>query len=652
MIDRPSDVRSSRLKLPVVAMETEIVEAVRKNDVVILCGETGSGKSTQVPQFLLEVYGKGEGIIGVTQPRRVAAVSTGMRVAYECGVGDGYGTKGRDNLVGWQTRYEKAGIGPSTRVKFMTDGILLAEIKEDLLLRKYKVVVLDEAHERSMNTDVLLGLLDGAVRLRQEVGIPNLKVIIMSATLRVSDFTSNPSLFSSLPKVPVIKVPGRTHPVTLHHSKHTELEDYVGEAVKKACRIHRTLPDGGILIFLTGKDEIVKAVKKIDWALNGDKRRREVKRPEQDEADSKTATSNKLLLRDKDDEEEDANAYEGEESGDSDSDEDEAYAPSSQPALVLPLYSMLSGKSQALVFKPPPPNTRLIVVSTNVAETSVTIPGITYVVDSGREKKRSNDVNTGIARYDVSWISKAAADQRAGRAGRTGPGHCYRLYSSSVYDRQFEQFAVPEMLARPIEDVVLAMKAMGIKHIANFPFPSAPDRSQIRQACKMLLNLGCIKRDEKNEKDEGTITDLGRALAKLPVGVRLGKVLVGSVGAGAVDVGVMLVSCLSEQSPFLGLQADEGGEEEGGGEEEDEVDKKDEVDKNIEKEKKDKALAAKRAEMASQWRHPMGDTVSRFVAAGAYHHAGRNAGGKTEEVRIGKKRLGVLTTSALLILTY
>jgi HrpA-like RNA helicase len=188
-INRPEDVKRTRVNLPVVSMETEIVEAVRSNDVVVLCGETGSGKSTQVPQFLLEAYGGSGGMIGVTQPRRVAAVSTGKRVAYECGVGDGFNTKEKDNLVGWQTRYEKAGIGGKTKVKFMTDGILLAEVKEDLLLRRYKVVVLDEAHERSMNTDVLLGLLDGAVRLRREAGIPNLKVVIMSATLRVEDFT-------------------------------------------------------------------------------------------------------------------------------------------------------------------------------------------------------------------------------------------------------------------------------------------------------------------------------------------------------------------------------------------------------------------------------------------------------------------------------
>ena len=301
------------------------------------------------------------------------------------------------------------------------------------------------------------------------------------------------------------------------------------------------------------------------------------------------------------------------------------------PVLVLPLYSMLSGSAQAKVFLPPPPNTRLVVVSTNVAETSVTIPGISYVVDCGREKRRSSDVKTGVARYNVEWISKAAADQRAGRAGRTGPGHCYRLFSSSVYDRTFEQFAAPEMVTRPIEDVVLSMKAMGIVNVSNFPFPTRPETGQIRQACKLLENLGCLKKGGSGEDSEGTITDLGRALSMLPVGVRLGKMLVGSVGAGNVDTGVMLVSCLSEQSPFLGKNEgdNESGDESGSDGDEDEV--VDEVDESVEKERKDSAAKKELAVLASQWKHPMGDTVSRFLASGAYHHSGRNAGGATEE---------------------
>lgn len=248
-VERPADVKLARKDLPVAAMEFEVMDAIRNNDVVIICGETGSGKSTQVPQFLYEAgmttarqHGSDENmegdnrhqlLIGVTQPRRVAAVSTAKRICYEMGQGNGQkipnGPNG--NLVAYHTRYETAGLGSSTHIKFMTDGILLQEIQHDLLLRKYSAIVLDEAHERNLNTDVLVGLLSLALPLRkqaaaEEHGLPPLKVIIMSATLRVQDFTNNnANLFATSPPA-VVTVPGRTHQVTIHHSKVTELDNY------------------------------------------------------------------------------------------------------------------------------------------------------------------------------------------------------------------------------------------------------------------------------------------------------------------------------------------------------------------------------------------------------------------------------------------
>jgi ATP-dependent RNA helicase DHX37/DHR1 len=243
-IQRPKSVQDARYDLPVAAMEFEVMDTIRNNDVTIICGETGSGKSTQVPQFLYESgFSQSEQdgtfshpfLIGVTQPRRVAAVSTAKRICYEMGHGDGVsirnGKKGSGNLVSYQTRYETAGLGSSTHIKFMTDGILLQEIQSDLLLRKYNVIILDEAHERGLNTDILIGLLSKAVPLRKEASLesdsalPPLKLVIMSATLRVEDFTGNASLFPSITSV-VVKVPGRTHPVTIHHSKVTELVNY------------------------------------------------------------------------------------------------------------------------------------------------------------------------------------------------------------------------------------------------------------------------------------------------------------------------------------------------------------------------------------------------------------------------------------------
>jgi ATP-dependent RNA helicase DHX37/DHR1 len=249
-IQRPADVTATRVDLPVAAMEFDIMDAVRNHDVTIVCAATGSGKSTQVPQFLYEA---GESLsprtaitkdgatlatkpltsylIGVTQPRRVAAVSTAKRVCYELGFGPGSSISS-NNVVAYQTRHETAGLGSNTRIKFMTDGILLQEIQSDLLLRKYSAIVLDEAHERNLNTDVLLGLLSVALPLRREASLQDstlvpLKVVIMSATLRVQDFTQNPRLFATLPvTTTVVTVPGRTYPVTIHHSKVTELDDY------------------------------------------------------------------------------------------------------------------------------------------------------------------------------------------------------------------------------------------------------------------------------------------------------------------------------------------------------------------------------------------------------------------------------------------
>jgi ATP-dependent RNA helicase DHX37/DHR1 len=189
--------------------------------------------------------------------------------------------------------------------------------------------------------------------------------------------------------------------------------------------------------------------------------------------------------------------------------------------LILPLYSMLSAEEQARVFDKVSEGVRLIVVATNIAETSITIPDISYVVDSGRQKCRNYHAGTGVASYDVMWISRAAADQRAGRAGRTGPGHCYRMYSSSMFSRHMNAFALPEVLIRPLEDVVLAMKAMNVSNVANFPFPTAPDQGQLDAAVKLLANIGCIDLSNVEKRGvDGEITRLGAAVAKLPLGVQ------------------------------------------------------------------------------------------------------------------------------------
>lgn len=441
-VNRTPEMQEERLKLPILAEEQAIMEAVAEHPIVIVCGETGSGKTTQVPQFLYEAgYSSEDSIIGVTEPRRVAAVAMSQRVAKEMNLSH--------RVVSYQIRYE-GNVTEETRIKFMTDGVLLKEIQKDFLLLKYKVVIIDEAHERSVYTDILLGLLSRIVALRAKRHLP-LKLLIMSATLRVEDFTQNQRLFTTPP--PVIKVESRQFPVTVHFNKRTPLDDYSGECFRKVCKIHRMLPAGGILVFLTGQAEVHALCRRLRKAFPI-----RCSQPQEKEEDSaegmrrfkKSRTRARkaqamalpqinldnysVLPAGEGDEDREAEMDDEEEAlgsdldldlGDSEANEGEQ-PDASLPLHVLPLYSLLAPEKQAQVFKPPPEGTRLCVVATNVAETSLTIPGIKYVVDCGKVKKRYYDRVTGVSSFRVTWVSQASADQRAGRAGRTEPGHCYR----------------------------------------------------------------------------------------------------------------------------------------------------------------------------------------------------------------------------------
>lgn len=281
--------------------------------------------------------------------------------------------------------------------------------------------------------------------------------------------------------------------------------------------------------------------------------------------------------------------------------------------IILPLYSLLSPIEQAKVFDTVPEGYRLIIVATNIAETSITIPDIKYVVDSGRQKCRNYNSSTGVASYDIVWISKAAADQRAGRAGRTGPGHCYRLYSSSMYSRHMDPYALPEVLTRPLEDVVLAMKAMKISNISNFPFPTPPDKRQIDAALNLLANIGCVDLSlaEKNQ-DDGVITRLGAAVAQLPLGVRCGKILLVAAQAGVLDFAIVLVAAMSEQSPFIRSGHIQLKNEE------------DDAEANEEDSETENSTAADKTNL--RWVHKCGDLLATLHAVGAYTYAGYNAG--------------------------
>jgi ATP-dependent RNA helicase DHX37/DHR1 len=549
---RTTEIEESRAKLPIVAEEQKIMETIHNNQCVIIWGTTGSGKTTQVPQFLFEAgYGSPEssspGMIGITQPRRVAAVSMAKRVGEELGQHGG--------KVSYQIRFEST-TSKDTAVKFMTDGILLREIAHDFALMAYSVIIIDEAHERSVNTDILIGMLSRIVDLRRKMtsedsSVKPLKLVIMSATLRVSDFLKNSNLFpSALPLL--VQAEGRQFPVTRHFARRTE-RDYLEEAFRKISRGHRKLPPGGMLVFLTGQNEIKCLLKRLEDTFRSSNRSVSGSMKVQLSASEGPLEADDLDLGVEEnmeieggDEDEDSDIdFLGHDDEDQDIDFDIGEPVTTSLSVhLLALYSQLPTKEQLRVFEIPPEGSRLIVLATNVAETSLTIPGIRYVFDCGRSKERVYDQSTGVQKFEVNWISKASAEQRAGRAGRTGPGHCYRLYSSAVYERDFVEHADPEILRTPIESVVLQMKTMGLDNVVNFPFPTAPERSSLVKAERLLKNLGALT-------STGRITQLGHSLSIYPLSPRYGKMLAIGSEHGCLPYVIALVSGLTEGDVFV-----------------------------------------------------------------------------------------------------
>ncbi|KAE8267345.1 hypothetical protein A4X09_0g4992 [Tilletia walkeri] len=622
-VKRSEDLIAARMRLPIVAEEDRIIKTILENPVVVICGETGSGKTTQVPQFLYEAgFGTlgslNPGMIGITQPRRVAALSTAARVRSELSLSE--------SRVSHQIRYD-ATTSSQTSIKFMTDGVLLREVASDFLLEKYSAILVDEAHERSVNTDVLIGVLSRIVRLREKRWLEGrtphakpLRLIIMSATLRVADFTENKTLFSIPP--PVLNIEARQHPVTVHFNRRTT-HDYLEEAIKKVGKIHTRLPPGGILVFLTGQQEIVTVCKKLEakfgrkaiakrkeratglhWA-QGSRRKADAEYDNEEDVKGKVVERVDLTAQDGDVEAEDVdfNARSGEESAplpdvlgvdesaaqdeldaealdteseaDEDSDEDgedegiglRSNDPQTDvPLHVLPLYSLLPSDKQMRVFEDPPDDARVVIIATNVAETSLTIPGIRYVIDCGRAKERQFDLISGVQSFEVGWISKASAAQRAGRAGRTGPGHAYRLYSSALFEDHFEDFSSPEIVRTPVEGLVLQMKAMNIDQVTHFPFPTPPDRRTIADAEKTLVRLGALEEAEvvageqvpsysitgvKKNSSVARVTDLGKVMSYFPVAPRFGKMLVQGRKNGCLPYVIIVVAALTVGDPFI-----------------------------------------------------------------------------------------------------
>lgn len=459
--------------LPVSQRKDDIAAAIRDHQVVIVAGETGSGKTTQIPKICLELGRGVRGLIGHTQPRRIAARAVAERLAEELDTEVG-------EAVGYTVRFTDE-VSESTLVKLMTDGILLAEIQRDRLLRRYDTLIIDEAHERSLNIDFLLGYLAQLLPRR-----PDLKVVITSATIDPERFARHFAAADGTP-APIVEVSGRTYPVEVRYRPLTvEVGDTLVDrdpvdAVCEAVEELQAEGDGDILVFLSGEREI------------------------RDTADA---------LRDR----------------------------KLRNTEVLPLYGRLSAAEQHRVFTPHAG--RRVVLSTNVAETSLTVPGIRYVVDPGTARISRYSVRTKVQRLPIEPISQASARQRSGRCGRVADGICIRLYSEEDFDSRPE-FTEPEILRTNLASVVLQMTALGLGDIASFPFVEPPDPRAIRDGIALLEELGALE-PPKNGEDL-RLTATGREIARMPVDPRMARMIVEGHRNGCLREVLIIVSALSIQ---------------------------------------------------------------------------------------------------------
>lgn len=457
-----------RESLPIFKLRQQLVQAIRDNQVLVVVGDTGSGKTTQMTQYLAEEGFADRGKIGCTQPRRVAAVSVAKRVAEEVGCRVG-------QEVGYTIRFEDC-TSPETRIKYMTDGMLQRECLIDSDASNYSVIILDEAHERTIATDVLFGLLKKTLKRR-----PDLKLIVTSATLDAEKFSNY--FF----ECPIFTIPGRTYPVEVLYTKEPE-PDYLDAALITVMQIHLSEPQGDILVFLTGQEEI--------------------------------DTSCEIL-------------YE----------RMKALGPSVPELIILPVYSALPSEMQSRIFEPAAPGSRKVVLATNIAETSITIDGVYYVIDPGFVKQNAYDARLGMDSLVVTPISQAQARQRSGRAGRTGPGKCYRLYTEAAYRNEMLPNTIPDIQRQNLASTILMLKAMGINDLLNFDFMDPPANQTLLTALETLYALSALD-------DEGLLTRLGRKMADFPMEPQLAKTLIASVDFGCSEEILTIVAMLSVQNVF------------------------------------------------------------------------------------------------------
>jgi pre-mRNA-splicing factor ATP-dependent RNA helicase DHX38/PRP16 len=459
--------REQREYLPAFAVREDLLRVIRENQVVIVVGQTGSGKTTQLTQFLYEDgYGK-RGLIGCTQPRRVAAMSVAKRVSEEMEVRLG-------GMVGYAIRFEDC-TSKETKIKYMTDGVLLRESLVEPDLDKYSCIIMDEAHERALNTDVLMGLIKKVLARRRD-----LKLIVTSATMNSDRFSR---FYGGAPE---FIIPGRTFPVDIQYSR-SPCEDYVDSAVKQVLAIHVSQGPGDILVFMTGQEDIEITCELVAERLK--------------------------LLND-------------------------------PPKLsILPIYSQMPADLQAKIFERAAPGVRKVIVATNIAETSLTVDGIMYVVDSGFSKLKVYNPKMGMDTLQITPVSQANASQRAGRAGRTGPGKCFHLYTERAFRDEFYIQTIPEIQRTNLANTVLLLKSLGVKDLLDFDFMDPPPQDTITTSLFDLWALGALD-------NIGGLTPLGRTMTAFPMDPSLAKLIITAVEYACSEEMLTIVAMLSVPSVF------------------------------------------------------------------------------------------------------
>uniref|UniRef100_A0A3B0MMM0 RNA helicase n=1 Tax=Theileria annulata TaxID=5874 RepID=A0A3B0MMM0_THEAN len=463
-----------RQKLPIYYYRTELLIAIKKYKTLIVVGETGSGKTTQIPQYLHEVGYSKAGVIGITQPRRVAAMSVATRVSKELNVKMG-------SIVGYSIRFEDY-TGSNTKIKYMTDGILLREFTSNPTLENYSVIIIDEAHERTLHTDVIFGLVKDLIRYRDDF-----RLIISSATLEAEKF----ALYFD--NAPIFKIPGRRYPVQIYYTKAPEA-NYLDASIITILQIHLTQPiDGDILVFLPGQQEIEYIQEELIARLKNRKDIREL--------------------------------------------------------IILSIYSSLPSDMQNKIFEPTPENSRKVILSTNISETSITLDNIVYVIDTGFCKLSLYSPKTGLDSLIVVPCSKANANQRSGRAGRVRAGHCFRLYTKLSYDKEMDDNHEPEIKRVNLSSVVLLLKSIGIDDLLNFDFMDPPSPESLINSLELIYSLGCLN-------DSGELTKLGKIMSELPLDPMYSKSLLFSIQHKCHEDIIIILSMLIQSNNIFYIPKD------------------------------------------------------------------------------------------------